>query len=51
MPLTKGQKIQRAMERIINPKPKEPKGSGDMATTLPRKKENKLQNANNPDTA
>lgn len=53
--MTKGQKIQKAMERILNPKPRDVKtgkftGSGNLATTLPRN-DNPLQNTNNPPTA
>lgn len=52
MELTKGQKIQKAMEEILkkgeNP---EPKGCGLMATCLPRKKEQPLANTNNPPVA
>lgn len=52
MKLSKGQKIQRAMDRIIakQEKPTENKGSGNLATTLPRK-DNPLQNTNNPPVA
>lgn len=50
--MTKGQKIQRAMERIINPKPKADKqGCGNTATCLPRKEDQPIKNTNNPPVA